>query len=99
MRIQCCQDSVGRNGSLFSIGDGFWGDWKTPQYCPDGFMVTGVATKWSGSINSGDDIAVTGIRVRCRAWATGFKKKTTNEAKQNKNRKENESQSREGGRA
>ncbi len=75
VRIQCCQDSGGRTGGLFSIGDGSWGSWKTPQYCPDGFMVTGVATKWSDGIGAFNDrIAVTGIRARCRAWATGLKK-------------------------
>lgn len=54
------------SGVLTDVKGGMsWGAWRGATYCPDNHYVCGVNQKVEGSRGSGDDTAVTDLRIYC----------------------------------
>jgi uncharacterized membrane protein (UPF0136 family) len=56
------------NGTELSAGNGTtWGEWSQYKECPAGSAVCGVSIKLEEKKGKGDDVAMTGLRLRCCA--------------------------------
>jgi hypothetical protein len=46
-------------------GDGFWGTWYAYQECPARHYVCAISVRIEGSLGSGDDTGMNGLRFKC----------------------------------
>jgi hypothetical protein len=54
------------------IGEQIWGNWTAVSQCVLGYYVSGINIGFMPLQGAGDNEAVSGFAMRCRAWATNF---------------------------
>ncbi|XP_051777968.1 vitelline membrane outer layer protein 1 homolog [Erpetoichthys calabaricus] len=64
-----CTEVFGFSSVISVRNGGQWGKWQFPEHCPNGWIAFGFALKVEANQGTGDDTALNGIRLFCKASA------------------------------